>query len=530
MKLILNQISKWKIFLYVLLSLMYSIMGIATSIIVKWAGNLQQGTFRQIVVFGGGSILLYVFIFTVMYLDNVLIMSIIKEFNIKISQKSLRAYEEGQLSMSNGEITSFLSQDLFLFWQEYLVQIFIIPTWSLVIIVSIAFMLIQNLFVGALFAIGGLSMILPQILLNSRLEKVGNMYSTNREKSLEKLTDFTGNISMFTNNGAATSARNHTMTFITKSEQSQYKFFTTQNLVMFWTGPFRGLGEVIPFAVGLLLIQKGNLLTFPVLIALFTASQQLKSPLQSILTAFSSIQSVKGLKEKVVNVLALPTQPQRKKIGEVSFSKLIIENISIELAGKTIFKDLNLTVEKGAKILLIGKSGSGKSTLFKLIAHQLANFKGDIYLADCNGEKNHNLESVVSIIQQTPAIFRGTLRENLALFEDYSDQELLASLEQVNLVNEIPDILNFELTGKNLSGGQTMKLEIARALLRGREILLADEITAALDKENAEEIRNLLLHLPKTIIEIAHYYDENQYDKVYRLQDGKLIKGQPFVV
>ena len=121
------------------------------------------------------------------------------------------------------------------------------------------------------------------------------------------------------------------------------------------------------------------------------------------------------------------------------------------------------------------------------------------------------------MIQQNPYLFNATIRENLSLGQNFQDEQLLTVLQQVGLDQEFPEGLDFQVedNGKNVSGGQRVRLEIARFLLRQKDILLADEITAALDPANARKVRQLLLSLPIMIIEVAHYVDDlSVYDAV----------------
>ena len=125
-------------------------------------------------------------------------------------------------------------------------------------------------------------------------------------------------------------------------------------------------------------------------------------------------------------------------------------------------------------------------------------------------------KSIVKILQNT-YLFNATIRENLSLGQDFQEEQLLTVLQQVGLDQEFPEGLDFQVedNGKNVSGGQRVRLEIARFLLRQKDILLADEITAALDPANARKVRQLLLSLPIMIIEVAHYVDDlSVYDAV----------------
>ncbi|WP_317335936.1 ATP-binding cassette domain-containing protein, partial [Streptococcus orisratti] len=96
----------------------------------------------------------------------------------------------------------------------------------------------------------------------------------------------------------------------------------------------------------------------------------------------------------------------------------------------------------------------------------------------------------------------------------------------VGLSQDFNQNLDYYLDGHNLSGGQIMRLEIARTLLRQKSVILADEITASLDRHTAKSIRTLLHQLPKTItiIEVAHKYNPEDYDTIYELKNAKIIK------
>ena len=98
---------------------------------------------------------------------------------------------------------------------------------------------------------------------------------------------------------------------------------------------------------------------------------------------------------------------------------------------------------------------------------------------------------------------------------------MLKALDQVGLTSEFTDILDVKIenNGENISGGQKIRLEIARSLLRQKEVLLVDEATASLDPENAKKVHELILSLPLTIIEIAHHIDQKaHYDQIIALK------------
>ena len=146
-------------------------------------------------------------------------------------------------------------------------------------------------------------------------------------------------------------------------------------------------------------------------------------------------------------------------------------------------------------------------------------FSGTISFESENGMSFKPSYDCVSVIHQKPYIFNGSLRDNVTLFQDFSDSSIIDVLQKVNLLKEVGNNLELYLDGQNLSGGQMMKLELARALLRLKPILLVDEVTASLDDTNAKEIRQLIYSQDCTIIEIAHKFNKDNYDEVIKLED-----------
>ena len=130
----------------------------------------------------------------------------------------------------------------------------------------------------------------------------------------------------------------------------------------------------------------------------------------------------------------------------------------------------------------------------------------------------------IAIIHQNPYVFHTSVRHNLTLYQDYSDSLLISTLKKVGLWEACCHQLDYELTGDNFSGGQIIKLEIARAILRGKQVLLADEMMASLDVASSKEISNVLKQLPNSIIEIAHHYNLEDYDAVYRIENKSIVR------
>ena len=204
------------------------------------------------------------------------------------------------------------------------------------------------------------------------------------------------------------------------------------------------------------------------------------------------------------------------------------DDVSLNYKDHPIYQNLNFDLAYGKKILLQGPSGSGKSTLLNMVSGLLKPSHGTIKIGD---ENPNPAQSVY--IPQTPWLFQGTIKDNLCLGESFTDQQLLQVLSEVGLADELgKDPLNriIHPEQEDLSGGQRQRLVIARALLRDRPIILLDEITAALDEKNSDDIREILYNTPKTIIESAHHINFDLTKKYgfesWMIEDHHLVNNK----
>ncbi|MBP3867741.1 MAG: ABC transporter ATP-binding protein [Solobacterium sp.] len=181
---------------------------------------------------------------------------------------------------------------------------------------------------------------------------------------------------------------------------------------------------------------------------------------------------------------------------------------------ESVLKDVMLEVAPGKTIAIVGESGAGKSTLISLIIGFMLPKKGKI-LIDGQDIQEIDLKSYrrfISVVPQTPLLFTGTLKDNIAYgMEDATDEQIEQAIEAANLkqfVDDLPDGLNTILDehGANLSGGQRQRISIARAIIRNPKVILLDEATSALDVISEREIQKAMKKLihGRTTFVVAH--------------------------
>ena len=216
-----------------------------------------------------------------------------------------------------------------------------------------------------------------------------------------------------------------------------------------------------------------------------------------------------------------------RKACSISFNQICFSYSE----GKEVLKGLNLRVKEGEKVVLLGTSGSGKSSILKILMGMERAQSGTIRIGgqDTVDLGEDRIFKEISYIQQEVFIFDGTIRENICLFQTYREEELQSVIERAGLRNLVKEKGLDYLCGENgaaLSGGERQRISIARSLLRKTPILLADEITASLDKENTYLVLDTLLNIENTTeILVLHDLDSrilSRVDRICVLKNGKV--------
>jgi len=197
-----------------------------------------------------------------------------------------------------------------------------------------------------------------------------------------------------------------------------------------------------------------------------------------------------------------------------------------------VLKGVSLDIKAGEKVALVGASGGGKSTLVQVLLGLYPHQSGELKFDGVPIEKI-GLQTVrenVATVLQHPAIFNGTIRENLTMGRDYLDEDIWHVLDVAQMTDTVwglEDDLDTEIgrKGVRLSGGQRQRIAIARMILADPKVVILDEATSALDMETEQ---NLLLALneflqQRTTIIIAHRFSAvRQADRVYVFEDGRI--------
>lgn len=292
-------------------------------------------------------------------------------------------------------------------------------------------------------------------------------------------------------------------------------------------------GAAVGMIIALLEYLHGHITMQDTLCIILLASEFFL-PLRLLRSFFHIAMNGMAASDKIFRILDIP---------EISFGKEVLSDHSLDILlkdvhfsyeeNREILKGIDMTLQKGSFISLVGESGCGKSTIAGILARKNRGYTGDITiggtpLKDVN-EKD--LMKHVVLIRHNSYLFKGTVEDNLRMADSHATkEEMEAVLDKVNLLGFLnsQDGIKTKLLEKasNLSGGQCQRLAIARALLKKDvSVYILDEAASNIDIESEELIMNVIHELAKTktVLLISHRLaNVVKSDHIYFLQDGQI--------
>lgn len=301
------------------------------------------------------------------------------------------------------------------------------------------------------------------------------------------------------------------------------------------TGIFAQLGV---FIAGVYLSMKGGSMTPGAVVLFVNLMNFIISPIAELPGLLACRKAALGLVDK----LAAALERSSSREGSETLNKLEhgirLENVSFAYEpGKTVLHGINAEFEAGKAYALVGGSGSGKSTLLNLLMAAETNYSGHI-LADgieLSDISTESLYGTMAAIQQNVFVFNASIKDNVSMFCDFPKTEMDEAIARAHLGALIRERGEDYLCGENgsgLSGGEKQRISVARSLLKKSSVLLADEVTAALDAQTAHRVSSDILDLQGiTRIVVTHTLEESllrRYDKIFVLRSGRIEEAGSF--
>ena len=286
------------------------------------------------------------------------------------------------------------------------------------------------------------------------------------------------------------------------------------------------------------LVLSGEILSGSSFIGYVALFSQIINPAKALSQAVYNVNRGTATLYRLNEVLEAPiiVEEANDPIELVGFKDAIqFENVQFSYQDISILNNINLTIQKGKTIALVGSSGAGKSTLADLVP-RFHDVSGGSLLIDGKNIKDYSLHSLrqqISIVTQEPILFNDTIAANIALGKpDATKEEIIAAAKIANAYDFISaKEEGFETMigdrGSKLSGGERQRLTIARAVLKNPPILILDEATSALDTESEKLVQDAINNMMqnRTSIVIAHRLSTIRHaDEIIVLQKGAIVE------
>lgn len=298
-----------------------------------------------------------------------------------------------------------------------------------------------------------------------------------------------------------------------------------------------GIGLAIWFGSYLILngtITSGSFVSFlAALIMLYTPMKSMGSTYNSVLMSFLAIERVFDVLDSVPAIKDNPNATQM----QAKHKKIEFKNVSFEyLKDVPVLKNVNLTVNQGDVIALVGNSGGGKSTLVSLLPRFYDVTAGEICVdgTDIRDFTLNSLRQNIAVVFQDNFLFSGTIRENILLGDQKAtDAQIKKAIKMACLedfIKELDNGLDTQIgeRGILLSGGQKQRIAIARAFLKNAPILILDEATSALDNKSEAVVQKAIENLmrDKTVFVIAHRLSTiRNATKIVVINHGEVVES-----
>ena len=489
------------------------------------------------------SIALIIILFITEYIDGYVMSSYIKntvnylrtDIFSKIINKDIKDFALD----NSGKYISILYNDLKIIEDSLLNNIFQVISSFISFTISIIFLFsISPTIVIFISIFGTLGFVIPNAL-SKKLVVERNNFSNNLENITSVTKDLFSGFEVIKGFNIAHKINPIFKNSSTAVESSKKKCSILESIIKGFSLSFSVTIYLGVLILGGYLMNKGEI-SVGTAIIIIQLSTHIVGPVKTSISLINQIKSVSLIVDKIDEILC-DSSEEIEDLSLEKFGKSIeIKNLNFSYSNeRQALNNINLTFEKNKKYAIVGESGSGKSTLTKLLMRYYKNYNGEILIDNKNLQKilSHDLYKNISMIQQNVFMFDDSIKENIKLYADYSDDEILEVCGRSglsNLISILPNGIN-SLVGENgnkLSGGEKQRIAIARSLINDTKILILDESTSALDNETAYNLETSLLSINDlTLVVVTHKLIKNillSYDEIIVMKDGMIIEKGSF--
>lgn len=461
--------------------------------------------------------------------------SLREQINAKLSTLPLRFFD----SNTKGDILSRIINDvdnIDLTLQNNLIQI-------ITSVVTCLGTLVVMLIVSPKMTLITLSVVPVSVAVGFSLASKSKRYFRAMWK---KTGELNGHIEEMYTGHKIIKAFNHEDKAIEEFDEINEELYRTSRKAQFISGlimPFinfvNNIGFVIICIVGGIFIANGdNELSVGAITTFITCSRMFLQPIVDLASISNNLQSSLACVERIFNIIEEddPVTDPDKDFPDNLECRIELDSVNFAYTpDKPLITDMNLTVNPGELVAIVGPTGGGKTTLVNLLMRFYEIDSGTIRIGgtDIRDVSRKNLRKIFGMVLQDTWLFKGTVRENLSYGKDtVTDDEIISATKAArvhNIISALPEGYDTVLDedGTNLSQGQRQLLTIARALIADPKILILDEATSSVDTRTEVQIQKAMKTLMegRTNFVIAHRLSTiREADKILVVNEGKIIE------
>lgn len=497
--------------------------------------SVEHKSFHSLINYFIFGILGYCTIRTALYLWNLFQQKYIQDFNTEYKGKMIHKYFNSNNSPLRTELLSFIINDFKFLETNYIKSFFLFIYCVTFSAISALYVLVIDYKLGILFILfSTIPVITPKIYKNIIKRSTDN-WSNASSIFLDHLNEYFNaltTISVFNKQSYFKTRLTEDLISVETRNFKLQKFLFQSNWV---TNLLSGISSFLPLFIGGIFVIKGEL-SLAALMAVYLASDRIVIPAVNAIDHYNKLKSSNTIIQKYNHLLgSLNNVYESDKLTSHNMDELLpisFDKVSHQYIERTIFSDINVVINHGDHILLRGPSGSGKSTFFKLLLLFEHPVRGNILFNNMDSKviRTSDLIQHIHYFEQKPFIFNASILFNITLGETFDTAKINQVIKRCNLVELVETHgLDYSvgIDGEHLSGGQKMRIALARIFIRNPKFVLLDEFSAGLDLQNAAFIREMIHTHIETVIEITHDEDLNyyHYNKIFKIQDKNILQS-----
>lgn len=460
----------------------------------------------------------------------------LQEVRSSVMESALKRTYAEYITNPDATYISLLTTDCRTLYDNYYMSIFEIIFWGGIMLVSLGMFVYLSPVLLIVTVIVSIPPIFLPRLMNKRLKAAQDSFSQGMAVYTQRIKELLAGYEIIRSYLCQNRFIQKHRGYSEECANQEHEFHQNMNTTMMSTSLMSNMIFAVMLLVGMFMVFNGDI-TLGTMTTATSLINFVISPCTRITQAYAKIKSTQGVRNRIESAMdsskeSAPGKPSTSAGFEgVTIAGL---NFTYPNSEKQVLQNVSLSISKGEKVALLGESGCGKSTLAKILYRYYPVYSGIIQIGtrDLQQIDFRELYQTVGYMSQSTFLFNDTIRNNICLYQDFSESELNEAINLAGLRELIASLplgvdTKLEENGQNLSGGQRQRIGIARLVIRHYDFIIADEITANLDPDTTEQIMENILNLPIALLLITHNVSGKymkKIDSIHVISNGKICE------